>query len=58
VNYCIVIGTQAVAKQYAVEAMPVTLLIDREGKIAATHVGLVTKSAYEAEIETLLSLKH
>ena len=57
VNYCIVIGTQTVAKQYAVEAMPVTLLIDREGKIAATHVGLVTKSAYEAEIEALLAHK-
>src|SRR5882757_4533688 len=54
VNYCIVIGTRAVAKQYAVEAMPATWLIDRQGKIAATHVGLVTKSAYEAEIETLL----
>jgi cytochrome c biogenesis protein CcmG/thiol:disulfide interchange protein DsbE len=58
VNYCIVIATQAVAKQYAVEAMPATWLIDREGKIAAIHVGLVTKSAYEAEVETLLGLKH
>jgi peroxiredoxin len=34
--------------------MPVTLLIDREGKIAATHVGLITKAEYQAEIETLL----
>lgn len=58
VNYCIVIGTPALAKQYAVEAMPATWLIDRQGKIAATHVGLVTKSSYEAEIETLLGLKH
>jgi cytochrome c biogenesis protein CcmG/thiol:disulfide interchange protein DsbE len=58
VNYCIVIANQAVAKQYAVEAMPATWLIDREGKIAAIHVGLVTKSAYEAEVETLLGLKH
>ena len=58
VNYCIVIATPALAKQYGVEAMPATWLVDREGKIAATHVGLVTKSAYEAEIETLLGLKH
>ena len=54
VNYPIVIGNEALAKQYAVEAMPVTLLIDREGKIAATHVGLVTKTDYQTEIETLL----
>jgi thioredoxin-related protein len=32
VNYTMVMGTHALAKQYAVEAMPVTLLIDREGK--------------------------
>jgi cytochrome c biogenesis protein CcmG/thiol:disulfide interchange protein DsbE len=54
VNYTIVIGTQSIAKQYAVEAMPVTLLIDREGKIATTHVGLVTKAEYQTEIEALL----
>ena len=54
VNYTIVVGPQSLAKQYAVEAMPVTLLIDREGKIAATHVGLITKAEYQAEIETLL----
>jgi peroxiredoxin len=54
VCYAIVIGNDAIAKQYAVEAMPVTLLIDREGKIAATHVGLVTKANVQAEIETLL----
>ena len=34
--------------------MPVTLLIDREGRIAATHTGLVNKSDYKAEVETLL----
>ena len=55
VTYAIMIGNEAVAKQYAVEAMPVTLMIDREGKIAATHVGLITKANYQAEIETLLA---
>jgi peroxiredoxin len=54
VNYTMVIGTQAIAKQYAVEAMPVTLLIDRKGKIASTHLGLVTKAEYQAEIQALL----
>jgi peroxiredoxin len=54
VNYSTVIGNEELAKRYGVEAMPVTLLIDREGKIAALHVGLVSKSDYQAEIETLL----
>jgi peroxiredoxin len=54
VTYAIVIGNEAVAKRYAVEGMPVTLLIDREGKIAATHVGLVTKAQYQSEVEALL----
>jgi peroxiredoxin len=54
INYAMVMGTPAIAKQYAVEAMPVTLLIDREGKIATIHVGLVTKAEYQTEIETLL----
>lgn len=57
VNYTIVIGNEDLAKLYGVDAMPVTLLIDRGGKIAASHVGLVTKNDYKAEIETLLSEK-
>jgi hypothetical protein len=40
-----------------VQAMPVTLLIDRNGKIAVTHVGLVTKSQYQSEITALLAEK-
>jgi peroxiredoxin len=54
INYSIVVGNQDVAKLYAVEAMPVTLLIDRDGKIAATHAGMVDKAAFEAEIKSLL----
>ena len=54
VNYSIVIGNEELAKQYGVEAMPVTLLLDRDGKIAALHVGLVSKNDYQAEIEALL----
>jgi peroxiredoxin len=54
VNYPIVIGSRDVAQLYRVSAMPVTLLIDREGRIAASHVGLVSKSDYKGEVETLL----
>ena len=54
IAYTIVIGTDATAKLFNVTAMPVTVLIDRQGKIAATHTGLVTKSTYQSEIESLL----
>jgi peroxiredoxin len=57
VNYTIVVGTEPLGAQYAVQAMPMTLLIDRKGKIAVTHVGLVTKSQYQSEIEALLDEK-
>jgi hypothetical protein len=34
--------------------MPVTVLIDRQGKIAATHSGIVSRATYQSEIESLL----
>ncbi len=56
VNYRTVIGTDMVAQQYGgVDALPTTFVIDREGKIAATHVGLVSKSDYENDIQALLA---
>jgi peroxiredoxin len=57
VNYAIVVGPQELGRQYGVEAMPVTLLIDRNGKIAVKHVGLVTKAQYQSEISALLAEK-
>lgn len=57
VNYTILIGNGDVAQRYRVTAMPVTLLIDREGRIAATHTGLVNKQDYKAEVEMLLKEK-
>src|SRR5207244_11381520 len=54
VNYPVVIGNEALAKQYGVDSLPMTLLIDRDGKIAASHVGLVDKQKIEDEIRTLL----
>jgi hypothetical protein len=53
-NYSVVIGNPDLAKLYGVDAMPMTLLIDRDGKIAASHVGMVGKDAFEREIRVLL----
>jgi peroxiredoxin len=56
-NYAVVIGNQELGKSYELGSMPMTLLIDRKGKIAATHVGVVSKSDCENEIESLLKQK-
>ncbi len=54
INYPIVIGTSELAKPFGVDALPVTLLIDRDGKIADSHTGLVDKTEFEKEIQILL----
>ena len=54
IPYAIVIGNDETAKEFHVTAMPVTLLIDRRGKIAVTHTGVVSKATYQSEIESLL----
>ncbi len=53
-NYAVVLGNADVAKLYKVDAMPVTVLIDREGKIAASYDGVVDRAACEAKIQSLL----
>src|SRR5882762_3307392 len=53
-NYAVVIGNEDLARLYAVDALPVTLLIDRDGKIADSHPGMVDKDAFENEIRALL----
>src|SRR5689334_11535531 len=48
INYRVVIGDDAIAQLYGgVEALPTTFVIDREGKIAAVHVGLTGKGEIE-----------
>jgi peroxiredoxin len=55
VNYRVVIGNDHTAQLYGgVDALPTTFLIDREGKIAAVHVGLVDRKDFENGISELL----
>lgn len=53
-NYPVVLGNAELSKRYDVNALPVTLLIDREGRIAASHIGLVNKEAFEQQLQSLL----
>jgi peroxiredoxin len=54
INYPIVIGNWDMGERFGFNSMPATLLIDREGKIADAHVGMVDKAAFETEVQTLL----
>jgi peroxiredoxin len=55
VNYRVVIGNDSTAQLYGgVDALPTTFLIDRNGKIAAVHIGLTSRKVFEDGIEQLL----
>jgi cytochrome c biogenesis protein CcmG/thiol:disulfide interchange protein DsbE len=55
VDYPILMGDDGITKRYSVEVLPVTYLIDRRGRIAATYIGVVDKSNVEANVKALLA---
>ena len=55
-NYRVLFGDEAMMRYGEIQALPETLLIDRDGRVAAKHVGATVRSQYELEIESLLSL--
>jgi peroxiredoxin len=57
-KYPVVIGNDGLAKRYGLTEMPLTLLIDRQGRVAFSHTGVVDKDAFEAELRGLLSADH
>ena len=55
VNYTVVIGKwDEMARRFGFDQLPVALLIDREGRIADSHTGMIDKDAFEKEIQVLL----
>ena len=55
INYPVMIGNDGLAELYGgVDSLPSTFLIDRQGRIAFMHLGLVARRDYEAEIQALL----
>lgn len=57
VPYRIVLGNDASERAYGIGNMPDTFLIDQEGRIAATYVGMVDKNGLEKNIQELLAHK-
>ena len=54
-NYPLLLGNDEAATAFGgVEVLPTTFLIDRQGRIVATHLGLVSKDEFENGIKGLL----
>jgi peroxiredoxin len=57
-NYRVALGNMQIERLYnggsGIEALPTSFIIDRDGTIAAVHVGLISKSNYQNELEELL----
>jgi thiol-disulfide isomerase/thioredoxin len=54
INYQIVLWDTAIVKDYHLTNLPVTVLIDRDGRIADSHLGVVPKDDWEKKIQELL----
>jgi len=50
-----VMADDAAMNAYGITALPVTFLIDRQGRIAAAYGGLVDKNDIERNIKALLA---
>jgi cytochrome c biogenesis protein CcmG/thiol:disulfide interchange protein DsbE len=56
IQYPVMIGNDGVAQLYGgIESLPMTFLIDRAGRIAGVHSGLVSKHDYRDEILRLIA---
>jgi peroxiredoxin len=57
-NYPVALGTEQLAEAYGgVLGLPVTFLIDRNGRVVAKHTGAVEMAKVEQEIQSLLQGK-
>jgi peroxiredoxin len=58
-NYRVAIGNEKVMALFSGprHALPLTLIIDRSGRIAAVHTGLRSRAEYEAAIDAVLNEK-
>lgn len=54
INYPVLMGLPTTFNTFGLNALPDTLLLDKNGKIAAVYVGIVSKENAEANINKLL----
>ncbi|HEY1809020.1 MAG TPA: TlpA disulfide reductase family protein [Acidobacteriaceae bacterium] len=56
-DYPVAVGTDALGARFHLTEMPLTLLIDRKGRIAVAHAGIVDRAQFEKDIRALLAEK-
>lgn len=56
VNYPVMIGNDEVARLFGgLDSIPLTVIIDRSGRIAAVHAGLCKRDEYESDLNSVLN---
>jgi peroxiredoxin len=53
-QYLVAVGNDDIRKRFEADELPKTMLIDREGRVAVSHVGVVDKTMFEHDIQELL----
>ena len=53
-QYPVAVGNDDIRGRFQASELPKTMLIDREGRVAVSHVGLVDKTKFEHDIQELL----
>jgi peroxiredoxin len=55
VPYRMLLGDDPTAKEYSIDSMPDTFIVDQKGGIAAAYVGLADRDNVETNIQTVLN---
>jgi peroxiredoxin len=57
-NYRVALGNMDIERLYGggtgIESLPTSFIIDRDGRVADVHVGLISRNDYQNELEELL----
>jgi peroxiredoxin len=53
-HYPVAVGNDEISRRFQADQLPKTMLIDREGRVAVSHVGIVDKAKFENHIQELL----
>ena len=53
-HYPVAVGNDDIGSRFKADELPKTMLIDRQGRVAIAHTGIVDKAKFEQDIEELL----
>jgi predicted RNase H-related nuclease YkuK (DUF458 family) len=53
-RYQVAVGNDDIRKRFHADELPKTILIDRQGRVAVSHTGIVDRAKFENDIKELL----